>query len=211
MQAQLEVGSAPKDSPIPSPVITTTRLIIRGLHPKDAPSIAASADSPAIAKYMANTFPNPYTQAQAESWIALNYAIPHPSHFAICEASSPDIVIGGIGLKPGSDVKFHTAEMGFWVGEKYWGKGYTTEALEAFTNWSFNEWEGKDGQRLRRIWGGVFTGNSASMRCFEKCGYNREGVMKEHIEKDGVVMDMHLFGLTKRNWETRKGLIFNNY
>jgi ribosomal-protein-alanine N-acetyltransferase len=194
MAAQLDAPSTPSDAPRPAPILATARLILRPMYTKDAPSMTLAANSPAIAKYMMSTFPNPYTIDAAISWIAMNLAMPHPANYSICEASNPDIIIGGIGLKPGADVNRHTAEVGFWVGEKYWGKGYTTEALAGFTKWSLQEWEGKDGQRLKRLWGGVFEGNHASMRCFEKCGYSKEGVMKGHVEKNGVIMDQHIFG-----------------
>jgi RimJ/RimL family protein N-acetyltransferase len=174
------------------------------MHPKDASSMSLNANSPAVAKYMSLAFPTPYTRASADTWIAQNIGPQRPSHFCICERSSSDAIIGGIGFKPGADVESHTAEVGFWIGEKYWGKGYTTEALEAFTRWTFEEWEGKDSQRLERLWGGVCGGNVASMRCFEKCGYAHEGVMKGHVKKHGETMDMHVFGLTKEDWRARK-------
>ena len=210
MEAELQSTNKAAVSPIPPPLFTTNRLIIRPMHPQDAQSMAFNANNPLVTKYMSLAFANPsYTLDHAETWISMNITAPHQNNFVICESSSIEIVIGGIGLKPGADVNSHTAEVGFWIGEAYWGKGYTTEVLDAFTNWSFEKWE-KDGQRLRRLWGGVFGGNLASMRCFEKCGYSREGVLKEHCEKWGEVLDMHIFGLTKRHWEKRVSEIFNN-
>jgi len=201
---QIEASNTPQDAPLPTPILITSRILIRTLHPKDAASTALNANSPVVAKYMSNQFPHPYTLQSAETWIAMNTPLPIQTNFGICEASDPSNVIGGIGLTIGVDVSSHTAEVGFWVGEKYWGKGYATEVLEAFTQWSFESWEGKDGQRLRRLWGKVFSGNNGSMRCFEKCGYAKEGVLKGHAEKRGEVLDMHLFGLTKADWEARK-------
>jgi RimJ/RimL family protein N-acetyltransferase len=165
--------------------------------------MSQSANSPLVAKYMSLAFPDPYTLSSAETWISMNAALPHQDNFAICERSCPDVVIGGVGLKPGADVYAHTAEVGFWIGQAYWGKGYATELLEGFTRWGFENWE-KEGQQLRRIWGGAFHTNVGSRRCFEKCGYAREGVMKGHCEKRGEVMDLHFFGLTKLDWQSRR-------
>ncbi|KAJ4365645.1 hypothetical protein N0V83_008265 [Neocucurbitaria cava] len=208
-EAQIASNENAPDSPIPEPILITHRLLLRPMRLQDAPSMSLSANNPSVAKYMSNTFPNPYTVDAAKGWINMNITAPHQNHFAICELSSPEVVIGGIGLKPGADVNSHSGEVGFWTGEAYWGKGYTTEALEAFTRWSFEKWE-KDGQRLRRLWGGIFSGNVASMRCFEKCGYSKEGVMVGHCEKAGEVMDLHIFGLTKRSWEPRMSKVCNN-
>jgi ribosomal-protein-alanine N-acetyltransferase len=200
MDVPVEASSTP---PIPESILTTTRLIVRPYHAQDAPYMNLNANNAVIAKYMPLTFPHPYTIESAHSWIAMNTPLPHQTNFGIFEASSSEVLIGSIGLKLGSDVSSHTAEVGFWIGEKYWGKGYMTEALGAFTKWSFESWEGKDGQKLRRLWAKVFTGNDGSMRCFEKCGYAKEGVLIGHCEKHGEVMDLHLFGLTKVAWEAR--------
>jgi RimJ/RimL family protein N-acetyltransferase len=75
-----------------------------------------------------------------------------------------------------------------------------TEALQGFTDYIFEE----KSDVWRRLWAGVFSGNDASMRCLEKCGYEAEGVMKGHVEKHGEVMDLHVFGLTKKDWLEKK-------
>jgi ribosomal-protein-alanine N-acetyltransferase len=204
MLTQLSASTTPSSTSIPASILTTSRLLLRPMHPADAPSMSSSANSPKVAQYMSLQFPSPYTVEAAETWIAMNTPLPLQSNFVICEIDSPENVIGGIGLKLGADISSHTAEVGFWVGERFWGRGYTTEALAGFTKWSFESFEGKDGQRLRRLWGGVCGGNDASARCFEKCGYAKEGVMKSHVEKNGEVRDMHLFGLTKTDWEARQ-------
>lgn len=77
-----------------------------------------------------------------------------------------------------------------------------TEALEGMTEWCFVKGEVK-GRKLTRLSGVVFEGNKGSMRCFEKCGYVREGVLKGAVEKLGVVKDMHVFGLVKGDWKGR--------
>lgn len=210
MQAQMEASSPSKTATNPAPILTTRRLIVRPMCLEDAPSAALNANNPLIAKYMSLGFPSPYTLVKAEEWINMNMALPYQEAFVICEHSSPAVVIGGVGVKVGTDVNAHTGEVGYWMGQDYWGRGYTTEMLEGLTKWVFENWE-KDGERLRRLWGGVFSGNVASMRCFEKCGYAREGVMKGHCEKNGEVMDMHIFGMTKRDWEKRMSEVFNNY
>jgi ribosomal-protein-alanine N-acetyltransferase len=204
MEAQIKASPMAKDAPVPQPILTTTRLIVRPYHPQDAPSMSLSGNSPAVAKYMSLMFPAPYELKHADEWIAINMAKPYQTDFGIYEKSSPEVSIGGIGLKPGVDIFGHTAELGYWIGEKYWGKGYISEVVEAFTKWSFDSFQGKDGQRLKRLWGGVLSGNVGSMRCLEKCGYAPEGIMKGHIEKHGEVMDMHVFGLTKVDWEARQ-------
>jgi ribosomal-protein-alanine N-acetyltransferase len=193
------------NAPFPQPIFTTARLIIRSYHPKDATSMALSANNPNIAKYMTNSFPSPYDLSAANGWIGMNIGQTHPAHFAIFDKSAPDAVIGGLGLnKLSTDVHAHTAEIGYWLAENYWGKGYMTEAVEGFTQWCFESFEGPDGQRMRKLYGGVYSWNLGSMRCFLKNGYVPEGVMKGQVEKNGETLDLHWFGLTKGDWEARK-------
>ena len=200
MEAQLETTTQHTDSPIPHAIFTTDRLIIRPMHPQDSTSMSLNANDPLVAKYLTLAFGHPYTLAHAKTWIDMNITKLHQDNFVVCEKASPETAIGGVRITPGTDVKSHTAEVGFWIGSSYWGKGFTTEVLQGLTKWVFLDRE-VEGKRITRLCGSVFSGNVASMRCFEKCGYPREGVLKGHCEKHGETFDLHLFGLTRADWE----------
>ena len=171
------------------------------MHLSDSQSMASNADSPLVAKYMSLAFPHPYTLSSAEDWIRMNLAKSQQDAFCICESTSPETVIGGIGIKLGSDIHSHTAEVGYWIGPDHWSKGYATECLEGFTKWCF--WNNRKELKITRLCGNVLGGNAASMRCFEKCGYAKEGVLKGHCQKHGEVYDLHLFGITQAEWAKR--------
>jgi RimJ/RimL family protein N-acetyltransferase len=202
METQTDTTTVTADSPTPAPLITTQRLIIRNMHPPDAPSMSLHANNPRVTNNMSLAFPDPYTIDQANIWINMNINIPQINNWCICERGSPDVVIGGIGLKMGTDVESHTAEVGYWVGEEFWGRGYMTEVLEALTEWCFLERKA-DGGQLKKLWSSVYSTNVGSMRCFEKCGYAKEGVQRDQAAKYGRTMDLHLFGMTKGDWEER--------
>jgi RimJ/RimL family protein N-acetyltransferase len=170
------------------------------MHPQDVTSMHKACQPPSITKYMSLAFAYPYTLTHAQNWVAMNLKDNLPN-YVITEHSTPEVVIGGIGLKPGTDVQSHTAEVGYWVAEEHWGKGYISEALSALTDYVF---EGKHPGGYKRLFAGVFSGNDASMRCLQKCGYLAEGVLKGHVEKHGVIRDVHMFGLTKWDWEERR-------
>jgi ribosomal-protein-alanine N-acetyltransferase len=165
MKAEVDTNTT-ADSPIPTPFVTTQRLIVRNMHPSDASSMCLNADNPRIAKHMSLVFPDPYTLAEANKWINMNINIPQVDNWVICERDAPDVVIGGIGLKLGRDVSSHTAEVGFWIGEKFWGRRYMPEVLEAFTEWCFLERK-VEGKRLTKLGAYVFSPNTGSMRCLE--------------------------------------------
>lgn len=141
----------------------------------------------------------------------MNLSPPH-LNWGICLLSSPESVIGGCGLKPGVDVQSHVAEIGFWIGAAFWGKGMMTEVLDGMVEWVFSseEAEGgkvglREGERWTRVWGGVFGANKGSQRCFEKGGFVKEGVLRGAVGKRGREDDLVVFGLLKGEWEERRG------
>ena len=101
---------------------------------------------------------------------------------------------GGIGLELGSDIERRSAEVGYWLGEAFWGKGITTAAVRALTGYGF------EALNLTRIFAVPFASSSASIRVLEKCGYIREGIMRRSAVKEGVVIDQVLYALTDEDF-----------
>ncbi|KAF3004790.1 hypothetical protein E8E13_002750 [Curvularia kusanoi] len=199
--------ATPATPATPHPLFTTARLQIRPLIPSDAPSMSHHANNPRVSQHMSNTFPSPYTLDSATGWIAMNQT-PPIYNWGICLSSAPAEVIGGCGLKPGADVQACGVEIGFWIGEEHWGKGYTTELLNGVVEFVFGSEEGRElsGQEKgwTRVWGWVFEGNVGSRRCFEKGGFRHEGTMRGAAVKKGVSIDLLVFGLVREEWEERR-------
>ena len=97
------------------------------------------------------------------------------------------VAVGGIGVHPGEDVHRHTATMGYWLGEEFWGRGVMTEAVTDFCFENFP---------LRRISAEVFANNPASARVLEKAGFTFEGCLKNDVLKDGKLLDSLLYART---------------
>ena len=161
---------------------------IRPWLPADVPALAALADNHAVWRNLRDAFPHPYTKKDARAWIrAVTRQFPC-RHFAIVmDGSGHAAVAGGIGLNLQGDVHAGTAEIGYWLGEPFWGRGIMTAALAAFTDFAFAEF------RLRRLYAYVLEWNPASMRVLEKCGYLAEGRLRRSAWKDGVVADEMLY------------------
>jgi RimJ/RimL family protein N-acetyltransferase len=98
-----------------------------------------------------------------------------------------DEAIGVIGLHPGRDVHRRSAEIGFWLGEPFWGRGIATRAVRALTARAFER------TKLVRIHAHVFEWNEASARVLEKAGYALEGRLRKSVFKDGRIIDQLLF------------------
>src|SRR6185436_2198602 len=90
--------------------------------------------------------------------------------------------VGGIGIHLGIDVHRHTAELGYWLGEEFWGRGIVTEAVGAFSNFCFDTFS------LRRIYAEPFANNRPSARVLEKAGFVFEGCLKNNVIKGGKLL-----------------------
>ena len=89
-----------------------------------------------------------------------------------------------------------TAWLGLGLGERdIWGQGYGTEAALLALNFAFNE------LNLRRVQLTVFSYNERAIALYEKLGFVREGVFREHLQRDGRLYDMILYGLLRREWQ----------
>ena len=160
---------------------------VRPWLPGDVPALTRLADSRAVWRNLRDAFPNPYSKKDARTWIrAVTRQFPC-QHFAIIVEEGPAVLAGGIGVIPGSDVHAGTAEIGYWLGEAYWGRGIMTAALSAFTEFAWAEF------RLRRLYAHVLEWNPASMRVLEKCDYVAEGRLRKSAWKDGAVADEILY------------------
>ena len=157
---------------------------VRSYRVDDAPSLAKHAHNPNIARNMRDTFPYPYTLSDAHDWISLVMQQSPEANFAIASA---DEVIGGIGLIFRDDIHRRSAEIGYWLGEPFWGQGIATAALRAVTDYAFANHD------LARLEAYVFEWNPASMRVLEKVGYIREGKLRRSITKDAQTIDGFLF------------------
>lgn len=160
---------------------------------EDAAALAQQCNNHNISQWMTNGFPHPYTLQDARDWIKHNISIAEqgpPQNFVLVDLTT-NSPIGGMGIKPGTDVFAHTAEIGYWLGEEYWGRGIVSEALPAFTQWVW------DNREVERLWAGVYEGNAASRRLLEKAGYQYEGRMRGHVRKEEVVRDLHIYGMTR--------------
>jgi RimJ/RimL family protein N-acetyltransferase len=131
-----------------------------------------------------DSFPHPYTLADSNAFLShVTRAQPQTS-FAIATSSE---AIGGIGLRLGADVHRKTAELGYWLGEEFWGKGIMSQAVAAFVPQAFEMFD------LHRICAEPFDTNRASMRILEKAGFVYEGRMRANVLKDGMVLDSCLY------------------
>lgn len=162
------------------------RHMIRDWARNDAADLARVDDNPRIAANLRDRFPSPYSLPAAETYLAGVTSQTPRTAFAIATATT---VIGGIGLMPGQDVHRFSAELGYWLGESYWGNGIMTSAVCALVSYGFREFS------LNRIYAEPYAANVASIRVLEKAGFSLEGRLRASVVKNGKVLDQFLYAM----------------
>lgn len=163
-------------------------FVIRGWKKGDESSLQKHADNPKVSACLMDRFPSPYTIEAAILWVDSLLDQDPLINFAI---TIDDEVVGGIGLEPRQDVYRKTAIIGYWLSEELWGRGIMPEAVKLVTHYAFDELD------FIRVQASVYSKNPASMRVLEKAGYIKEGVLRNAVIKQGVVMDEHLYAFLK--------------
>ena len=157
-----------------------SRCVVRSWRLDDAPALTVQGNNWNVWINLRDAFPHPYTLADAHVFLA--HAIERrPETFFAIEVGGG--AAGGIGFVLQSDVERMSAEIGYWLGESYWGRGIATEALVALTRHAV------DTHGLTRIYALPFAWNAASCRVLEKAGYVLEARLRRSAIKDGRIVD----------------------
>ena len=157
---------------------------LRPFVPEDAPSLAQMANDITVWRNLRDMFPHPYTLEHARGFIQHTLGQTPGCHLAIVV---DEHAVGSIGLKLGTDVERISAELGYWLGSPYRGRGIMTEAIRAFTDDAFETLS------LSRIFALPFGHNVASCRALEKAGFVLEGVLRRSCIKEGQVLDQRQY------------------
>jgi len=153
---------------------------VRSWEFSDVDTVPAYANNRKVWMNLRDAFPHPYTKQSARDWIrGVRQRTPETS-FAI---AVNDEAVGGIGFVLHGDVERVSAEIGYWLGEPFWGRGITTAALRAVTAYAMET------HGLTRVFAVPFAWNAASCRVLEKAGYVLEGRLRKSAIKDGRLTD----------------------
>jgi [ribosomal protein S5]-alanine N-acetyltransferase len=164
------------------------RCTIRPWRLDDAESLAKHANNRKVWLAVRDLFPHPYSIQDAHEFLQPAISEQPTTKFCI---EVEGAAAGGIGIHVGQDVHRHTATLGYWLGEEFWGRGIMSEAVTAFPDFCFKNFP------LHRISAEVFANNPASARVLEKAGFVFEARLKMNVIKDGQLLDSLLYARTK--------------
>jgi RimJ/RimL family protein N-acetyltransferase len=157
---------------------------IRPYQPADLDALVKYANNRNVWLGLRDLFPHPYTSDNGLAWLAKVRDEDPRTNFAIASEGG---VIGGIGVAIQTDIHRLTAEIGYWLGEPFWGQGIASGAVRVFTEYAFTTFD------LIRIFAYVYSNNAPSARVLEKAGYEFEGCLRKAVLKDGKILDMFVY------------------
>lgn len=169
------------------------RCLVRSWEMPDADALVRHADNINVSRQLRDRFPNPYTISAARAFLEQVVPVRPVTNFAI-EVEGE--AAGGIGFAAGTDVERFSAEIGYWLGEAFWGRGIVTEAVSLVTEHVFAT------MNLLRLFALPFADNLASVRVLEKAGYAREGLLRSASVKFGQPRDQLIYAMINPRWES---------
>jgi RimJ/RimL family protein N-acetyltransferase len=176
--------------------LRTARLCLTLPRPADADALAALADNPKVATNIA-TMPHPYSRTDAMEWIARVAAMKGQAGAFLIRLERPGgTIIGGVGFGP--DSSSGETEIGYWIGEPYWGRGFATEAAQAILDHAFGR------HALREIAANCRVTNPASQRVLCKCGFQWVGTGMRHSRALGGMVAVERYRLDRKAWAALK-------
>lgn len=173
------------------------KVSIRTWKQTDAASLASALSNKKIQNNLRDGLPYPYTEKDALDYI--NFVLSSDPHDTFAYAIDVDgVAVGSIGAFRKENIHYRTAEIGYYLAEEYWGKGVMTEAVKLLCEDVFVKTD------IIRIFAEPFAYNTPSRRVLEKAGFQLEGIMKCNAVKNGQILDMALYGMTRQIGELRR-------
>jgi ribosomal-protein-alanine N-acetyltransferase len=176
--------------------LQTEHLHLRPFELSDNAAVYALCNDIEVARTTL-LIPHPYSMDAAEAWIITNKAAADNGTryaFAI-EDLKTACLYGSVSLN--IDMQHSRAELSYWIGSVYWGKGFATEATQRIIQFGF------ESLNLHRIWAAAMSKNLASIRVMIHANMQYEGTFRQHVLKWDVFEDITFYAILKTEYETR--------
>lgn len=162
-------------------------ICIRPWELQDIDNLVRQANNKKVSSQLRDVFPYPYTKKSAEFFLDYCREADLRKELLLAVDVAGEAA-GGISLSFKDDVNCKCAELGYWLGENFWGKGIATTAVNLICEKGWAEYD------IFRIYGEIFDSNRASCRVLEKCGFELEGHLRKNIFKNGHFCDSLIYG-----------------
>lgn len=165
---------------------------LRSWEKQDLSSLVKYADNLNIAENMTDMFPHPYSEAHGTAFIEFANAS-HSAHIFAIEVDGE--AAGGIGIHPQYDIHRRNAELGYWLGQPFWGQGIISRAIQQAVDFAFLH-----DNEIDRIFARPFGSNTASQKVLEKNGFVLEARFEKTLVKNGELKDELIYALRREKF-----------
>ena len=170
-------------------------MTLRRLRPEDRYDLASLANNKKIWDNLRDQMPHPFGLHDADAFIKAKM---HQEHDYVFVIAKDDKLAGMIGLHPQKDVYRNSLELGYWVGEEYWGQGLASKAVRSILEFGFSL------SNINRIFAGVLAYNKASMKVLERNGFQLEGIARKASTKNDVIWDEWRYAILKEEFDSHR-------
>ena len=153
---------------------------------EDAPALAKLINNKKVQDNLRDGLPFPYGEEDAKAFLSAMLASDPDQNLAFAIEADGKL-IGSISATRCANIHFRTAELGYYLGEPYWGKGFATEAVRQICDYIYRNTD------IIRIFAEPFAYNTASCRVLEKAGFQLEGLLRSNAVKNGRILDMKMY------------------
>ncbi|KPL02476.1 MAG: hypothetical protein AMJ90_05730 [candidate division Zixibacteria bacterium SM23_73_2] len=171
------------------------KVRLRAIEKTDIDEVMKWINDPEVVKYIGYPV-YPFSRYQEERWLERILDEKSPDKVFVIETKN-GVYLGGIGLH---QINWHnrSAMVGIVIGKKeYWDKGYGTDAMRIILDLAFNR------MNLHRVGLNVYDFNQRAVKSYEKCGFKKEGVLREGYYYGGKYHDVVVMGILKKEFKKR--------
>lgn len=165
---------------------------IRPWEISDLASLVKYANNWNIAKNLTDKFPYPYTETDGKSFIEFA-TMDDPIHIFTIDIDGE--AVGGIGIHPQTDIFIKNTELGYWLGEPFWGQKIVSNAIRQIIDFAFITYD------IDRIYAKPFGTNIASQKVLENNNFILEGCFEKALFKNGEYLDELVYAFRRENWK----------
>lgn len=156
----------------------------------DAADLVSLISNKNVLNNLRDGIPYPYTEKDGQEFISSMLSADEQEVFAFA-ITADDVLAGSIAVFRQQNIHRQTGELGYYIGEAFWGNGIMTEAVTQICEYVFKNSD------IIRIYAEPFAYNVASCRVLEKAGFSLEGTLHSNAVKNGCVLDMKMYALLR--------------
>jgi UDP-4-amino-4,6-dideoxy-N-acetyl-beta-L-altrosamine N-acetyltransferase len=192
LDVALRSPAARRENAMRIPFLIGSTTYLRPLEREDAAIILPWVNDPEVTRHL--LLHRPINLRAEEDYIDRLYQSEQDVYLGIA-IRKDDRLIGGCALHR-IDAKNRSTSFGIFLGDKdSWGRGHGTEATRLLVGYAFET------LNLNRVWLHVFEDNAGAIRCYEKVGFQREGLLRQDYFRAGRYWNTVVMGILREEWQ----------